>query len=188
MNVPMRSTAAKVVLAVAVSALPAAAAAGLVRPAIAPAGVFRPVTAAAGFVRPASLMGETVDFHIFFESEETTDTFVVNGKPEIECPGNFDACEFLNAPKLQTIKVGASSITYRYKGPGAQFEGVSPNEFDFEGLNLKGPIAAVGLETDIPGLTESNISFTGNSVQVNMSGLTIPGPRAYFKLSLETHS
>lgn len=166
MNVYRKAAMAKIALALAVGALPA--------------------TAAAGFVRPASLIGETVDFHVLFQSNETTDSFVVTGKPEVECPGNFAACQYLNAPKLQTIEVGAASITYRYKGPGAQFQEVSPNAFLFEGLNLSKPIAAVKLKTNIPGLTESNLSFTANTVQVDMEGLSVPGPRSFFTLELET--
>lgn len=160
------STAAKLALLLALVAVPAAASAGL--------------------VRPASLIGQTVTFHVLYEDNETTDMVEVTGKPEISCPGNFEACQYLNAPKLQTIDIGANSVTYRYTGPGAIFDDVSPNAFYIEGLNLPKPIAGVELHTNIPGLTPANVSFTATTVTVNMSGLTVPGPRSYFRLVLQT--
>ena len=162
---PLTTNAAKVALALSVAALPAAA--------------------NAGQMRPMSLIGQTVAFHILFGSDETTDNVVVTGKPEIECPGNFNACEYLNAPKLQTIDIGGNSITYRYKGPGAFFNQISPNAMDYEGLDLSKPIVGVELKTNIPGLSSSNVSFTSTSVQVSMSGLTVQN-KGYYKLILQT--
>jgi hypothetical protein len=173
----MKSAAAKAALALAVCAAPTFAVAGLVRPA----------AAVPGFVRPPSLLGQTVAFHILYQSTETTDDVVVTGKPEISCPGSFNACAFLNAQKVQTITIGANTITYKYRGPGAFFQAVNPNAMYFEGLNLPKPIVGVELKTNIPNLTSANVSFTGTTVQVNMSGITIPGPYGYYHLILQTH-
>ena len=136
----------------------------------------------------AGLIGTDVTLnYTFFGTPLRTDAFLVTSGVEITCTngnGNANVCFVLSA-NVQTIDVGASSIAYSYTGSGAFFSRAT-NAFDFENLNLDGPITSVALTTDIAGLDSTRILFTSNSVQIDMTGLFVHGPQSSFRLDLST--
>jgi hypothetical protein len=136
----------------------------------------------------AGLIGTDVTLnYTFFGTTLRTDTFLVTSGVEITCAnasGNANVCFVLSA-NLQTIDVGPSSIAYSYTGPGAFFSR-APNAFDFEDLNLGGPITSVALSTDTTGLDLTRIFYTPSSVQIDMTGLSVAGPESSFTLDLST--
>jgi len=115
----------------------------------------------------AGLLGSTVSLDYNYQDQSTHDAVLVGNGVEATCPGGLNICSMLTAP-TQTVDFGDSSITYRYSGPGAGFNNVRINEFDFRDLDL------------------SRITFDQHSVQVNMSALGVQSPGAFFTLSLET--
>jgi hypothetical protein len=132
----------------------------------------------------AGLLGSTVSLDYNYQDQSTHDAVLVGNGVEATCPGGLNICSMLTAP-TQTVDFGDSSITYRYSGPGAGFNNVRINEFDFRDLNGL-DIANLVLTTDIVGLDLSRITFDQHSVQVNMSALGVQSPGAFFTLSLET--
>jgi len=131
----------------------------------------------------AGLLGTTVSLDYNYQDQTTHDAVLVGNGVEATCPsGSLNLCTMLTAIE-QTVDIGDSSITYRYSGGGSGFNNVKINGFDFQ--NLIGlDIVGLALSTDIAGLDISRVSWDLHSVQVDMHGLALQAPGAYFTLSL----
>ena len=133
----------------------------------------------------AGLLGTTISLDYILGESTTHDSVLVGKGVEATCPsGSLNLCSMLIASE-QTVDIGDNSITYRYTGVGSGFNAAKFNGFDFRGLNGLF-ITGVELSTDIQGLVKDRITFDQDSVQVNMEGLALQSPGAFFTLSLET--
>lgn len=133
----------------------------------------------------ASLLSTDITLNYDLNAVSSSDVITVTNATEVSCPGGLNICSILTAPS-QTIDIGAFSITYTYTGPGASYNAVTPNQFDFQNLNAGSPIVAVLLSTNIVGLDNSRLTFTGDSIQLRMTSLTLAGPQSGFTLELIT--
>ena len=146
--------------------------------ALAVAGCLMTPTAQAG------LIGDSVQLAYDFTGlPSTLDTFTVGSGVEVTCPGSANVCSLLTAP-TQTVDFADLSITYTYTGNGSGFNALPENRFRFLSLDPGFAIGTVGLTTNIGGLDASRISFTSNSITVNVSGLGLSGPTSNFQLTL----
>jgi cysteine-rich repeat protein len=111
---------------------------------------------------------------------------VVEGAPEVACPGAFDLCSAdIPGTTQGSFDIESDTLTLNV-GPsgGASFFSVQDfNGYVFSDLELIEPITTLGLTTDIPGLTGSDLDFVGNSVSVNLAGLTV-SPGQFFTVEL----
>ena len=78
-----------------------------------------------------------------------------------------------------TLGVGLGGSVETWFFPSEAFAG-----YIFSGLDLGGPITGVGITTDIAGLDLSGVSFTTNSVSVNLASLLVY-PGEFFTVTLE---
>ena len=117
------------------------------------------------------------------------DTLSVGAGVEVTCTGggtgNANVCSALTAAN-QYIDIGDTSIAYSYVGtnPGG-FNNVHPNGMTFQDLDPAGTILGVTLTTDIFGLDMTRVTFTDNSVSIDLGGLAL-GTSASFTLDLQT--
>ncbi|MEO5924051.1 MAG: hypothetical protein ABIR70_09510 [Bryobacteraceae bacterium] len=140
----------------------------------------------------AGLIGTNVTLDYHYQGQSTTDTFAVTAGTEVSCfgggSGNANVCSILQAPN-QTLDFGDNTITYTYTRIGsyvASFLPSNPNGFDFLNLNLGQPIQHVLLSSSIQGLDASRLTFTANSIQLNMYDLPL-GEHESFTLTIVTN-
>ncbi len=141
--------------------------------------------------RPLTLIGDQVLIEQYLTiggaivSDQVT---AVAGAPEVTCPGQSALCDFL-FPSL-----GLTHVTYDIEamslglnvgfGGGSTFFSNQPfHGYRFLGLFLGQPITTISLTTDIPGLTAEDVSFTSDSVSVNVAGLVL-SPGQFFSVAL----
>lgn len=106
------------------------------------------------------------------------DTILVGSS--ISCPGTSQICSGYNPTTSETFSVGSSSITYNASGyvpitslyPTSTFNG-----FDFSNLTFAsgGTLVGFTLTTNMAGLTSSDVSFTGSSIEINLAGVPEDG-------------
>jgi hypothetical protein len=106
------------------------------------------------------------------------DSVVVAAGSEIVCmgagTGNGNVCGYLDAPQtMQSLDWADLSVGYSFTGLSATFTNVAPNGFRFLDLAPGFVIGGVTLATNIVGLDLSRVSFTANSVSVEMGNLTL---------------
>ena len=153
---------------------------------LASAAALMPVLASA-----AGLTGSTVDVRYHFENGpqvfHTLDSVVVGAGTELSCPGAAQICQVLSAP-TQALDLGDSSIRYSYTGPGSSFNSIPVNGFAFESLFDAGTvITGVALSSNgITGLNLGRVSFSAHSIQVDMAGVGVASPEAFFQLDIQT--
>ena len=134
----------------------------------------------------AGLDGKTID--LVYEATglaSTLDHISVGNGIEVTCPGSANVCTILTAP-TQTLDFADMSISYRYSGSGAAFDDLPVNGFRFLNLDL-GPgmlIAGVQLASTIGGLDMGRVTFTANSVTMDMTRLALAAPQSGFDLTL----
>lgn len=137
---------------------------------------------------PATLIGKQVQIGysrsgVTLQSDVVT---VVQGLPELFCPGAFDLCDAIIPGVTQgNFDIESTSITLNV-GPagGSTSFAVGPfNGYIFGSLDLGVPITSIELITDIPGLTEADVIVFGTSVGVDLSGLTVD-PGQFFTVEL----
>jgi hypothetical protein len=137
----------------------------------------------------ASLLDSTVNVHYHLtdgaNTINTLDKVVVGNGVELSCAGTADLCQVLTAP-TQSLDFGADSIRYSYSGvTGTDFLNSQHNRFQFTSLyDGSAAITGVQLSTNIAGMDTSRISFGGNMIKVDMSGLHVDSG-AYFQLNLQ---
>jgi hypothetical protein len=138
----------------------------------------------------AGLLGTDVTLNYNYDAFSTTDIVTVQAGLEVIClgggSGNANICSILTAPN-QAIDFDDLSITYLYERVGSPtgFSPIAPNGFDFQNLNVGAPIAGVVLSTSIAGLDASRLSFSANSIQLNMVNLAL-GESESFTLQIVT--
>lgn len=139
----------------------------------------------------AGLLGSTVDLGYRYQATAadtlltTLDQVQVGSGVEATCPGALNLCTMLTSA-TQSVDIDDRSITYRYVGNGSGFNPVFINGFDFQALNLGSAITAIDLSTDIVGLDLSRLSFTANSLRIDMQGLSLLAPGNTFTVQLLT--
>lgn len=126
----------------------------------------------------AGLIGTSVTVTYNYPDLSTvrdTNSYVVGTGIEIDCtpplPPFSSFCGVISTPF--TLDLGDSLITYRYgAGLPSVFAGPAAfNGFVFSGLNLGAPITGVTLTTTgFAGLDQGDVSFTANSVAINLQG------------------
>lgn len=133
------------------------------------------------FELSAALLGTDITVDYQLAGATYTDVVTVGSGDEFTCPGAQQICNALTAP-TQTIDISDTSILYTYTGPGASFNPSTPNGITFSGF----PLTSYTLTSDIPGLDNSRVSSTANSITLNLSGLTLSSPTSSFRLDLQT--
>ncbi len=138
----------------------------------------------------AGLVGTTVGLTYLYPDAATvftTDSIVVDATAiEVTCTGggagNANICAALTAPN-QSLNFTDTTIDYTYTGTGSGFNPAAWSGFDFD-VNPGFTLAGVNLVTNIVGLDASRLSFTGNSIELNMQGLVLAGGVDFFSLEL----
>jgi hypothetical protein len=159
-----------------------------------PMRLFAAAIALATLAAPAQagLLGSNVTLRYdYLAPGFSTDTIAVGAGIEVTCTGggtgNANVCAALTAA-TQTIDIGDSTIGYAYVGDHTSgFNNVVPNGMAFLGLDAAGAIVGVDLSTSISGLDGSRVSFTANSVTIDLHGLTM-GTSGSFALALRTEA
>jgi MYXO-CTERM domain-containing protein len=131
----------------------------------------------------AGLMGTSATLRYQYGAQTTFDSVVVGAGTEVSCPGTARVCSILTAG-WQGVDFGDLWIGYRYAGPDAGFNDVTPNRFVFTDLSPGFAIGGVWLGTDIAGLDASRVSFDSTSVTVDMHGLPLGPGESSFIVSL----
>jgi len=117
-----------------------------------------------------------------------TDSIAVGSS--LACPGISPICSRYNPSTTETFSVGSTSLTYNGSGynpittslyPTFAFDG-----FDFTGLTFAsgGTLVGFTLTTNMSGLTASDVTFTGSSIEIDLSGVQEDGT---FTLGLITN-
>lgn len=105
-----------------------------------------------------------------------TDTIAVGST--LGCPGASPICAGYGGDGSESFSVGSSTISYSVSGyPSGDYTATSFDGFDFTGLTFAGGGSLTGftLTTDIPGLTDSDVTFGSNFIEVNLAGLSVDG-------------
>lgn len=105
-----------------------------------------------------------------------TDTIAVGST--LACPGASPICAGYGGDGTETFTVGPTSISSSVSGyPAGTYGSASFNGFDFTGLTFAGGGSLTGftLTTDIPGLTDSDVTFGSNFIEINLEDLSVNG-------------
>lgn len=136
----------------------------------------------------AGLLGSQATIGYHYLGVNYANSLLVDAGVEVTCPtGAFAMCSALTAA-TQTIDLGDKHIAYNFTsatGNPAGFNNVTPSYFMFEDLLPGGDIAGFALTTNIAGLDAARVSFTVNSVHVDMHGLAL-GTAGSFRIDLST--
>jgi hypothetical protein len=118
-------------------------------------------------------LGPTTSTSVF----STQNVLVQAPFPEVNCPGGNvggGICNFLGLPAQVTIQ--DLSIIFAQQGTGgysaAPYNGLGFFNLDFGGGST---LTGFNLITNLPGLTNTRVSFTANSIQYNLAGLSFTG-------------
>jgi PEP-CTERM motif len=130
-----------------------------------------------GIARADTLTGST-DISWLYPDTGTaigSDTIAVGST--LACPGASPICAPYLGYGTETFSVGTSSISYSALFPPATYGGTSFDGFDFTGLTFAdgGSLTGFTLTTNIPGLTDSDVTFGSNFIEVNLAGLSVNG-------------
>lgn len=141
----------------------------------------------------ATLIGDTITATWLFPTAGAvlhTQDHLVGAGVEIFCPTAFGGAgstsalcaSFASAPA--SIDIGANTIRYEQTdSPG--FNNVTFNGFEFSDLDFS-PLASLSgftLSTNIAGLLPSAVSFTADSININLAGLG--AGTVFFELTLQ---
>jgi PEP-CTERM motif-containing protein len=137
-----------------------------------------------------TLIGDNVTINWYFPSLATlfaTTGVLVGGGVEVACPGANPLCAGFVEPA--TIDIGATSIVISEEA-GSSWAGTTFNGLEFTSLDFGAGISLIGftLTTDLAGLTNADISFTGNSISFNAAGLSFVDAPYTIRLDLITAS
>ncbi len=104
-----------------------------------------------------------------------SDTIAVGST--LACPGTSPICVPYGGYGTEAFSVGTSSISYSALFPATTYTDTSFDGFDFTGLTFAdgGSLTGFTLTTDIPGLTDSDVTFGSNFIAVNLAGLSVNG-------------
>ena len=119
-----------------------------------------------------------------------TNTGTIAVGSALACPGTSQICKGYNPTTSEIFSVGSSSITYNGSGYNPAATSLYPtlafDGFDFTGLTFASGATLVGftLTTNMSGLTASDVTFTGSSIEIDLSGAQEDGT---FTLDLITN-
>jgi hypothetical protein len=105
-----------------------------------------------------------------------SDTIAVGST--LNCPGSSPICSGYGSNGTEVFGVTSASITYVVaNSTSTGYSSGAFNGFDFTGLTFAdaGSLASFGLVTNIAGLIPADVSFTGNSIEINLQGLPVNG-------------
>lgn len=140
-----------------------------------------------------TLVGDQVTINGLYpdaSTVEATTTVTVGAGAEVTCPSG-PLCLAAGGSLLvgESIDLDALSISgFLWRGFNvAVFDG-----FEFLGLDFGSGYQLTGfsLTTDVIGLDVSDVSFTSNSLRINLQGTTLPSPTGggSFRIDLQTNS
>jgi hypothetical protein len=127
----------------------------------------------------ATLTGTTVTAAYYFPNISTLDgtkTFTIGAGPEVSCtpssPKSGDCGVLLGSYSLD---FGTDTIAFNQQLSAANFyNSAAFNGWVFSGLSFgSGITSAILTSTGITGLTQSMLSFTSNSITLNLQGLAV---------------
>jgi hypothetical protein len=134
----------------------------------------------------ASLIGDTVIAKFYSETTLiVSDTFVAGVGAEAACPGASSLCTILpaNSPLLPgsfTLDFGANTISWEHVASTGAYPTGTFVGWVFSDLNFGAAIAAVTLDSSgISGLDASRVSFTADSISLNLQGVTVSDPNRW---------
>jgi hypothetical protein len=133
-------------------------------------------------------IGGTAPANLFRTTQYSVTADAMN--PELVCPNQMNNfCDgFSGNAGTQIFDIGDATISFTESSTGS-FLATSFNGWEWSNLiwaNGPGMITGVQLATDITNLDLSRVSFTANSVRINMQGLGYDGNGGTFTLTLET--
>ncbi|UAK23133.1 PEPxxWA-CTERM sorting domain-containing protein [Sphingomonas nostoxanthinifaciens] len=122
------------------------------------------------------LTGASIGVTWLFPDSSTvyqSQTFVAGPGVELTCPGGSvggGLCSgFVDA---STIDLGVDTLSLTITDGTSSWTSPAFNGYEFSGLSAHGAIAGYSLATSFAGLDDSRISFTGDSISVNMEGIS----------------
>ena len=123
----------------------------------------------------AGLIGSTGITWYFPDTSTIVGTDTIAVGSSLNCPGASPICSGFGGSTV-SFSVASTSISYNFPGAGSYATG-SFNGFDFTGLTFAdaGSLLSFGLVTNMTGLTAADVSFTGNSIEINLQGLSATG-------------
>lgn len=133
----------------------------------------------------AELVGSINAEYLFPNSSTVLSSSVLTVGTVLNCPGGGGVCQTFVTPT--TILANASSITLS-QSAGSSYTPSLFNGVRFSGLTFNNGsfLNGFSLETDLPGLTTANISFTGSSIEYNAAGLSFTEAPYFIRLGLQT--
>jgi hypothetical protein len=105
-----------------------------------------------------------------------TDTIDVGSS--LTCPGSSPICGGFGGNGNESFTVTSTSITYTGANYDSLFDtGAAFDGFEFTGVTFadSGSLSGVTISGDTIGIDSSEVSFTGNSVEVNLATFPIDG-------------
>ena len=137
----------------------------------------------------ADLTGKTIDVNWLFPdaAHSVAEQFVTVGAgAEIQCAGGTvgtGLCtQFVDGA---SIDLGANTLSLSIDSGSSSWTNPTFNGYSFSGLAAGGTWTGYSLATDFAGLDASRITFAGDEVTVNMTGIT-PIAGQHFTITLLT--
>jgi hypothetical protein len=141
------------------------------------AAVFCALVVSPGITRADGLTGSAGISWLYPDAGTTIGSDTIAVGSTLACPGASPICVPYGGYGTETFSVGTSSISYSALFPPSTYGDTSFDGFDFTGLTFAGGGSLTGftLTTDIPGLTDSDVTFGSNFIEVNLAGLSVDG-------------
>ena len=133
------------------------------------------------------LTGKTVDVQLIFPDvgEVYADREVTVGAgPEITCPGGEsgpDVC--VGFVVGSSFDLGANTLSLSIDSGDSSWNPYAFNGYEFANLSIGGAWSGYSLATNFAGLDDSRITFTPDSLAINMTGLDAD-PGDFFTITL----
>jgi len=134
-----------------------------------------------GLASADSLTGSVTINWLRPSASSITNTGAIDVGSSLACPGTSQICRGYNPTTSEIFSVGSSSITYNGSGYNPAATSLYPtlafDGFSFTGLTFAGgrTLADFTLTTNMSGLTASDVTFTGSSIEIDLSGVQEDG-------------
>ena len=130
-----------------------------------------------GIARADTLTGSTGISWLYPDTGTSIGSDTIAVGSTLACPGASPICMPYSGYGTETFSVGTSSISYSALFPSGPYLDASFDGFDFTGLTFAdgGSLTGFTLTTNIPGLTDSDVTFGSNFIEVNLAGLSVNG-------------
>lgn len=134
----------------------------------------------------ATLIGDTVVAEYYYPNQGTvfsSDSFVVGAGVEASCPGTSGICDTLIEP--YTLDFGANTIRFDQTGTNNAYQSTAFNGWVFTDLDFGAGIGDVSLSfSGLPGLSDSDLTFTSDSITLNLANVGNVGDPNYWELTI----